>query len=679
MRKVQRCECLVLAAAALIAGCESYEPAGGAPGGKPAQKSAASQFRYGAKNGDEFGYQIKIEAKGKDFTETYEGPILYTVVSADTDQFEVEFSGELKATGSAREEETPSLSPIRSEPPIVSGTMTITFGRRGDVIQSYRLAGLPYVLGDLETLVFEEFPEQDQASWQAEQKVSVVLESISPLRPSGLGIGPKQAAVERTQYTRGATESDTIRFTKNYSLEPVADVFSDGIGLNLTGSGEFVFDTGRRLIQSLSMSYRFTTEPATTLTGGRVEGQNVAITVSCRLLTPDEVPAQVAAREVARQKRQEMKAFFVEQDKHPELRGLRGMERLIAKLGLSDATAASEALAELAKTPAEKRSPEAAKAVAEHLSSSDVTIQRSAAQALVHWGTRDVEEAVVEATKSGDSLVAKYAEDALAEIQSQPPLVGSPQSLRRTWRDATGDFQIEARFLGLEDDTVRLEREDGQAIEVPLEKLSEADRLFVRLVVQRQSGADAPRAAMDTTPMDLLAEVNLPRDQVRGEWKMEDGNLITAPDEAATLLVPFPVPAEYTLTVVAERIAGDGSLCIGLVVGGRQTMLALEGWDMMASGLNTVGGRTADDNPTTFRSPVFPPGEPGTIVCSVRRSAVRVSCNGRHVMDWSGDPGQLDLDRRFWTDIPAGQLFLGTWSGTFRVSKMELAPFAPED
>jgi hypothetical protein len=179
--------------------------------------------------------------------------------------------------------------------------------------------------------------------------------------------------------------------------------------------------------------------------------------------------------------------------------------------------------------------------------------------------------------------------------------------------------------------------------------------------------------------VNLLAQINPPRDQVRGEWKMENGNLITARNEAATLVIPFPVPAEYTLTVVAERIAGNGSLNIGLVVGGRQTMLALEGWGIMASGLNTVGGRTADSNATTFKSPVFPPGKPGTIVCSVRRSGVRVSCNGRPVMDWSGDPEQLDLDRRFWTDIPAGQLFLGAWSGTFRVSKMELAPLAAKD
>ncbi len=83
------------------------------------------------------------------------------------------------------------------------------------------------------------------------------------------------------------------------------------------GSGEFVFNVDRRLIQSLSMSYRYTTDPMTTRLGKHVDGENVAITVDYRLLSPSEVPAQVAARDAARKKREETKAFFIEQDRHP--------------------------------------------------------------------------------------------------------------------------------------------------------------------------------------------------------------------------------------------------------------------------------------------------------------------------------------------------------------------------
>ena len=46
----------------------------------------------------------------------------------------------------------------------------------------------------------------------------------------------------------------------------------------------------------------------------------------------------------------------------------------------------------------------------------------------------------------------------------------------RTWTDATGNFRIEAKFVTVENDAVKLVRKNGAAIIVPLAKLSTADR-----------------------------------------------------------------------------------------------------------------------------------------------------------------------------------------------------------
>jgi len=229
-------------------------------------------------------------------------------------------------------------------------------------------------------------------------------------------------------------------------------------------------------------------------------------------------------------------------------------------------------------------------------------------------------------------------------------------------------------------------------INVPLEKLSEADRRYVKQQASRVVSSGSPALAEgaasgsspsasppllhDTGPVNLLTQIRPERDQVRGTWRMEGASLITPKDQAATLVIPSAVPLEYVLTVVAERILGNDSLNLGLIVGGRQTMLTLDGWGSKASGLNTIEGRTASDNVTTFRSPVFLPGKPSTIVCTVRLAGVQVSCNGQVVMNWTGNPDQLDLDRRFWTNLPRDKLFLGTWSSSFRISKLELMPLA---
>jgi hypothetical protein len=49
----------------------------------------------------------------------------------------------------------------------------------------------------------------------------------------------------------------------------------------------------------------------------------------------------------------------------------------------------------------------------------------------------------------------------------------------RTWTDATGKFSIEAKFVGEDGDAVRLVKQDGTELKVPLAKLSESDRKYV--------------------------------------------------------------------------------------------------------------------------------------------------------------------------------------------------------
>ncbi|BGP47678.1 hypothetical protein JCM10450v2_003543 [Rhodotorula kratochvilovae] len=55
----------------------------------------------------------------------------------------------------------------------------------------------------------------------------------------------------------------------------------------------------------------------------------------------------------------------------------------------------------------------------------------------------------------------------------------------RVWKDRTGQFKVEAEFLGLNGQKIRLHKVNGVVIEVPLEKMSQEDANFVR---QLQSG-----------------------------------------------------------------------------------------------------------------------------------------------------------------------------------------------
>jgi len=188
----------------------------------------------------------------------------------------------------------------------------------------------------------------------------------------------------------------------------------------------------------------------------------------------------------------------------------------------------------------------------------------------------------------------------------------------------------------------------------------------------------APPVVPQGPPVNLLALVDPKRDQVLGEWRLENGTLIAPAMEPppATLVISNPPPDEYILTIVAERIAGNDSLDLGLIVGKRQTTLILDGYGGRTSGLSLVRGRPGDSNETTFDIPVFKLGTPSTIVCQVQRTSVHVSINGRPRMYWSGDPEDLAHETQSFKELPSNKLYLGAWGNSFHIRKFELVPLA---
>ncbi len=77
-----------------------------------------------------------------------------------------------------------------------------------------------------------------------------------------------------------------------------------------------------------------------------------------------------------------------------------------------------------------------------------------------------------------------------ASAATQKPNSGSPDKPKsaggaekrfefRTWTSKTGKFKVRAKLRGVEDGKVKLEKEDGTVIVVPLSRLSEADQRFL--------------------------------------------------------------------------------------------------------------------------------------------------------------------------------------------------------
>ncbi|MCL4678129.1 MAG: S1C family serine protease [Alphaproteobacteria bacterium] len=210
-------------------------------------------------------------------------------------------------------------------------------------------------------------------------------------------------------------------------------------------------------------------------------------------------------------------------------------------------------------------------------------------------------------------------------------------------------------------------------------------------VAAAQASEDVPTipvaAAAETPPepVDVLALVDLQRDGLMGSWTREGSSLATPAAMRTVLLVPQTPPEDYRWSAVVERLGGHESLNFCLAVGGRQTMVVLEGFGSYTRGLNLLDGRPALQNATTTRGQVFRPGVASTIVCTVRRAgaahySVQVECDGRTVVDWTGDPTRLSLDGRFWDHIPGNRLAVAIYDGInarFRISHMKLESVSP--
>ncbi len=72
---------------------------------------------------------------------------------------------------------------------------------------------------------------------------------------------------------------------------------------------------------------------------------------------------------------------------------------------------------------------------------------------------------------------------------------GEPQAdVVRTWTDATGKFKLQATFVDFQDGRLKIKKQDGAIVSLPLTKLSKADQRFVsELLRKRRAAANAPK------------------------------------------------------------------------------------------------------------------------------------------------------------------------------------------
>lgn len=89
------------------------------------------------------------------------------------------------------------------------------------------------------------------------------------------------------------------------------------------------------------------------------------------------------------------------------------------------------------------------------------------------------------------------------------PLVpGPPPEKTRVWHDRSGQFRVEAAFLGFNNGKLRLHKVNGVIVEVPSEKMSVDDMRYVERLLEKKQRPNVPRVSEDDLPLALSPSVN---------------------------------------------------------------------------------------------------------------------------------------------------------------------------
>ena len=429
----------------------------------------------------------------------------------------------------------------------IQTTNRITMSSRGGVLALDGDSQLPYLLGNVSLLPFETLPESGEQTWKVDSGIAITEGGddrrgrFGPFDPFGSN-DPKsvQAASEITTYTIASKDPQKVTVKKSYQLK--TPKVGDKPAYDMQGTGTWTFNPQERVPEALDFKHNLVVDVENTKI-------TVPITVAYRRLSTEEL-AKLDSDAKAKQEEAARVAAEMKTKKEAPLTADERQTTLTA-LGSGNTTAILDSLALLVgKTPKDEDS-EIAAAIRPLLAHENKKVAEDAHKALAAWSpdykrkaklneeynrpspVDSTGRAITESTVlyPGQIVQIRYSPsfwfpaDVLetlgdgkvmvrtrgfgnrdmtlprAQIQLAPDEVDQPkkpESLAgdtqkpRTWLDSTGKHKIEATFLGIEENNVKLHRTDGKELSVPLNRLSAADQEIAKKMQAAAAASDNP-------------------------------------------------------------------------------------------------------------------------------------------------------------------------------------------
>jgi hypothetical protein len=193
-----------------------------------------------------------------------------------------------------------------------------------------------------------------------------------------------------------------------------------------------------------------------------------------------------------------------------------------------------------------------------------------------------------------------------------------------------------------------------------------------------QATRPAPRSVVvpESKEIDLLDLVDTTRDAIAGTWGFQDRSLVTPAIYWGRLEVPCIAPEEYDLKLVVTRKQGINSFNVGVVAGGHQGMIVVDGEEEgKQTSLHLAGSTPHWNNETTRVGKFLKWNRPTPLTISVRKESIALSISDKPVFERKGSPAALLLLPAY--RVPHEKvLFFGSWESAFRIESAKLFPIS---
>ncbi|HVV99868.1 MAG TPA: HEAT repeat domain-containing protein [Planctomycetaceae bacterium] len=371
--------------------------------------------KYAFKAGQQYIYEIKIEAELPGEKQIMSGNSQYDVKSVDSSgQMSLVNTGMLVTRHEVKQQPGRFPGPPRGPRgfPGISGSprREVTIDAQGTVVKYEGEMQLPFLLGNLALLVLEPLPKDGQRTWETKREITIFEKDGNrfphmPFGPRQQESGTKRSAHETVTYSLGAVNGNLIDINRKIDLRTDEKANGESV-FEQTGDGKIVFNMQEGVPQSYEMKLTMKVNQENTTV-------KVPTTISAHRLTEDEVKQAQAAAAEAHAKAQDA---IAEANRPKELTD-EDIDQALQDLKARDVFKVNGALDRLGKAiVVDNRREQVTPAIVALLQDRDDGIRSRAVKAIGVWGSQEQVPTLIELLDDQNPFVKGNAFEALGKL-----------------------------------------------------------------------------------------------------------------------------------------------------------------------------------------------------------------------------------------------------------------------